>query len=57
MHLHSGLSLSTDGSEFGCDGGLDLGAAHGAEGPRCHDVLGTALAGTLQVPDIRQRQL
>ena len=46
------LRLRTNQSESGCDGALDLGAAHGAEGPRCHDVLGTALAGALQAPHI-----
>ena len=35
-------------SKPGCDGAVDVGAAHGTEGPRCHDALGAALAGTLQ---------
>ncbi len=39
-------------SKSGCDSASDAGAAHRTEGSRCHDVSGTALAGTLQVPHI-----
>ena len=42
----------TEVSESGCDGALDVGAAHGAEASCCHDILCTALAGDLQVPHI-----
>ena len=39
-------------SKSDCDGASDAGAAHGTEGSRRHDVSGTALAGTLQMPHI-----
>ena len=44
-------------SKPGCDCCLDFCATHGAEGPCCHDVSGTALTGTLQMLRTHQRQL
>ncbi len=41
-----------EGLELGRDCPLDAGTTHGAEGSHCHDVLGTALAGTLDAPHI-----